>query len=160
MTFVFDGRFDKFLNGIKLAFNVTVKLVGKSFQIDIQSIDVRKEFIGILSNETAVGHNHGFQSGFMEKFRGVSNKLKTHRRFVVSKSNTDISGFLLTQVNGKICQAFWRNQAVRAVVRSRHRDRSILAVGAAQVAPIAAVRKDISSGAETHQRLLFDRIQG
>ena len=48
---------------------------------------------------------------------------------------------------------------MRAVVRSRHRNRGVLAVRTAKVAAVAAVRKNVSSRAETHQRLLFDRIQ-
>lgn len=121
---------------------------------------MRKEFISVLPDETSVSYNDGLQSGFMQQLGCISNKFKTHRRFVISKCNAYISGFLLAQVNGKIRQAFRRNQAVRAVVGSRHRNRRILAVRATQVAAVAAVRKDISSGAETHQRLLFDRIQG
>lgn len=48
---------------------------------------------------------------------------------------------------------------MRSVVRSRHRNRGVLAVRTAKVAAVAAVRKNVSSRAETHQRLLFDRIQ-
>ena len=99
MTFVFDGRFDKFFNGVEFALNVTVKLVRKSFQIDIQSIDVRQKFIGVLSDETAVGHNDGFQSGFMQQLGSVPNKLKTHSWFVIGKCNTDVSRFLPAQIN-------------------------------------------------------------
>ena len=66
---------------------------------DIQSIDVRQKFIGVLSDETAVGHNDGFQSGFMQQLGSVPNKLKTHSWFVIGKCNTDVSRFLPAQIN-------------------------------------------------------------
>ena len=91
---------------------------------------------------------------YSENFQGLFSCQTQDRRVVISKCNAYISGFLLAQVNGKI------RQALRAVVGSCHRNRRILAVRATQVAAVAAVRKDISSGAETHQRLLFNRIQG
>ena len=57
---VLDGiyvrvRFDEFLTGVEIVSNAAKKLVLKQFQIDIQNVDVRYNFIGILSNEAAVG---------------------------------------------------------------------------------------------------------